>query len=165
MLSNPIRRTQTKITLRIVLLLGIILLVGGFLKTQLIDKSSLKQAVISDFRLDKQEAVADGQDYAKLETVLTEKDDSPFVGALVGLYIPEENLRSEAFSYHDWYSENGQQAFKVSNQEGEVSFQIKSDLTGSITYQIYQAHPERQDQLKYQPLGEKFTVHFVESSP
>jgi len=161
MLRNPARRVQTKIGLRIVILLVAILLIGGFLKTQLVDRSTLDQAILSEHKLDKSRVIANGKDSAQLELSLKNRSGEPFIGALIGLYITDKTLRSEEFSYHNWYSETGRQAFKAANREGKVDFQIKSNKAGKITYQIYQAHPERSDQLKYQPLGQKFTISFV----
>ncbi|MDD5605922.1 MAG: hypothetical protein PHR51_01150 [Patescibacteria group bacterium] len=97
------------------------------------------------------------------EVTITLRDKittAPARNIWVGLYIENTWQRSEGLTYNAWYSPEPARAFYQTDELGQISFNMKSELAGEIEYQVYVANPDLKNDNKYQKLEKSFTINF-----
>ena len=140
----------------LVVLLG--LTIWGFIGNR-VSSSTILQA--GDLAISKTEVLADGQDSSAVTITITNKEENtPVAGVWIGLHINDEQQATPELSSFGWYSPESGRSFYQTDEQGRVEFNIKSKITGDISYGIYAADPEQKNSGKYQSLERDFTLHF-----
>lgn len=157
---NKVKTTSNKFVylgLAVILILFLSYTVWGLIGNNALSKTNLE---VSDLSISKNEITANGADYSLVEITITNLNTSSFANNVwIGLDIKEDALTDENFSYFGWYSPSPNRAFYQTDSSGKVSFKIKSNIPGDITYEIYAANPE-QKAGKYQSLEKEFILSF-----
>ncbi len=147
--------------------LGIIVLlivaIGGIswglmMNNKAFSKSSL---IAQNVIVDKTEVAADGLDFSQVTiTIANQKENIVVPDIWTGLDVENDEQVTDGYSYFGWYSLEQNRAFYQTDQNGQVTFKIKSKIPGDIVYTIYIADPEQNGSGKYQSLDKSFTVSF-----
>jgi len=143
------------------ILAGILLLSLSALVVMALLKFSVSSSApsIDSISLTKEEAQADGED-----TVGATIHFSPLLTdekLWVGLKVTPARLANSNFTHQGFYvAEQNNEPFVLINEEGLVSFQIKSLKEGVITYQPYLARLSEQGKSYFIPLAKNFSIIF-----
>jgi hypothetical protein len=131
--------------------------VWGLISKGAISASSLE---VSNLQIDKENVVADGKDFSNVEITIANKEDVPASNMWVGLKITDINQTTENLSYFGWYSPEAGKSFYQTDENGKVSFAVKSEIVGDINYEIFVTSTGQSDGSGYQSLDEEFLLHF-----
>lgn len=143
--------------------IAVILLLLSYLVWGLIGSHALSQSTIvaTDLTISKNELIANGQDFSIVSlTIIDNQNNAKVSDIWVGLNIVNPTQTTDDLSYFGWYSPEPNRAFYQTNQNGQVTFNIRSKISGDITYAIYVADPDHKNSGKYQNLDKEFTLKF-----
>ena len=116
---------------------------------------------VDRLNIDQDTVMADGEDTSRVNITLTAKDNGlPASSVWVGLNIVDEKQASPDLTHFGWYSPEPGRSFYQTDTNGRVSFDVRSTVTGDITYAIYAANPGQTSSGKYESLDTEFTLTF-----
>jgi hypothetical protein len=89
--------------------------------------------------------------------------NTPQAGVWVGLKVADTVMQTPEFTYFGWYSPETERSFFQTDKKGEIKIPLKSQVAGSVHYQIFTANPELANDGKYQSLDYGFSVEYKAS--
>jgi len=133
-------------------------LVWGLIGSHVLSKSTM---AVTGLNISKNELTADGQDFSMVSfTIIDNQNETKLSNVWVGLNIVNPIQTTDDLSYFGWYSPEPNRAFYQTDQNGQVKFNVRSKISGDITYAIYAANPNRKNSGKYQNLDKEFILCF-----
>jgi hypothetical protein len=98
---------------------------------------------------------------AHVSMIITNQEGSTLAHEKVALLIADSDKRSSKYSQSGLYSVTGLEPFLTTDNNGKVSFTLKSQIRGDIKYQIILIETEN-DKPVLKTLPETVAVHFTD---
>lgn len=140
----------------------ILIVLLGYAVWGLISKGAISAShlSVSELKIDKENVIADGKDFSNVEITITNAEDVPASNMWIGLKITDITQATDNFSYFGWYSPQAGKSFYQTDENGKVSFTVKSEIAGDINYEIFVTSTGQSDGSGYQSLDKEFILHF-----
>ncbi|MBU1083439.1 hypothetical protein KKE14_03360 [Patescibacteria group bacterium] len=149
-----------------IIMAAILIILIGYAVWGLISKGAISGSnlEVSNLTISKDSLVANGKDFSTVEINIANKEGIPASNMWVGLKITDITKATESFSYFGWYSPEPNKSFYQTDENGKVSYAIKSEIAGDINYEIFVTGNSQSDGNGYQSLDKKFILHFQPSA-